>query len=156
MQHRNWSVIAGRPHPTAVPGTLNNAQEAGPAHKERTAVPSCRIMMPPARTAWPPHTFTPRRCEFESRPFFVLPPPFLCAASIWSGSGARRCKICGALTGCPKNAGRVDPRPNPANAVSSMLSMGTDFSGTKSCRKTVSHHDRYAPRCKIVDSCMFA
>ena len=31
----------------------------------------------PAVTASPPYTFTPRRWEFESRPFLVLPAPFL-------------------------------------------------------------------------------
>ena len=35
----------------------------------RTLVPSCRMMMPPALTGWPPYTFTPRRLDTESRPF---------------------------------------------------------------------------------------
>src|ERR1043166_595625 len=42
-------------------------------------VPRCRTMIEPPGTSWPPKTFTPRRCEFESRPFLELPNPFLCA-----------------------------------------------------------------------------
>jgi hypothetical protein len=33
----------------------------------------------PALTVSPPNFFTPNRFAFESRPFFVLPAPFLCA-----------------------------------------------------------------------------
>lgn len=47
-----------------------------------TWVPSCLTMMPPAPIGCPPYTFTPRRLELESRPFFVDPAPFLCAASM--------------------------------------------------------------------------
>src|SRR5580692_7755063 len=36
-------------------------------------------MIEPPGTSWPPKTFTPRRCAFESRPFLELPNPFLCA-----------------------------------------------------------------------------
>src|SRR5688572_12121500 len=39
-------------------------------------------MMLPALTTSPPYFFTPRRCEFESRPFLVDPCPFLCAISL--------------------------------------------------------------------------
>ena len=53
-----------------------------------TCVPSCRTMIPPALTGWPPQTFTPRRFETESLPFLVEPPPFLCAASITGEQGA--------------------------------------------------------------------
>src|SRR5258708_18803901 len=35
--------------------------------------------MSPARTHCPPNRFTPSRCEAESRPFFELDTPFLCA-----------------------------------------------------------------------------
>src|SRR5580704_13802106 len=35
--------------------------------------------MLPARTCSPPKRLTPRRLEWESRPFLVLPPAFLCA-----------------------------------------------------------------------------
>src|SRR6516162_2401368 len=38
-------------------------------------------MMLPASTCSPPKRFTPRRLEWESRPFLVLPPAFLCAMS---------------------------------------------------------------------------
>src|SRR6185503_1789055 len=36
-------------------------------------------MMLPDITGWPPKIFTPRRLLCESRPFFTLPSPFLCA-----------------------------------------------------------------------------
>src|SRR6267142_600892 len=36
-------------------------------------------MMLPARTHCPPDRFTPSRCDAESRPFFELDTPFLCA-----------------------------------------------------------------------------
>ena len=36
-------------------------------------------MIDPPGTNWPPKAFTPSRCAFESRPFFELPKPFLCA-----------------------------------------------------------------------------
>src|SRR5580700_10650305 len=39
-------------------------------------------MMLPASTCSPPKRFTPRRLEWESRPFLVLPPAFLCAMSL--------------------------------------------------------------------------
>ena len=55
-----------------------------------TFVPSCLTMMPPAPTDWPPYTFTPRRLDTESRPFFVDPAPFLCAASIGTTAGLKR------------------------------------------------------------------
>src|ERR1017187_752879 len=35
--------------------------------------------MEPPVTSSPPKAFTPRRCALESRPFFELPRPFLCA-----------------------------------------------------------------------------
>src|SRR5690242_5380879 len=36
-------------------------------------------MMEPPVTSWPPNALTPSRCALESRPFFELPNPFLCA-----------------------------------------------------------------------------
>src|SRR5208283_2813576 len=39
-------------------------------------------MMDPPVTNSPEKTFTPKRCEFESRPFFELPKPFLCAIRV--------------------------------------------------------------------------
>src|SRR5256885_15897403 len=42
-------------------------------------VPRCRTMIEPPGTSCPPNAFTPSRCAFESRPFFELPNPFLCA-----------------------------------------------------------------------------
>src|SRR4051794_8446907 len=44
-------------------------------------VPRWRTMISPALTSWPPKRFTPRRWEFESRPFLVEAAPFLCAMS---------------------------------------------------------------------------
>src|SRR5581483_5743835 len=52
-------------HPTLRPGLI--------------LVPRCRTMIEPPGTSCPPKTFTPSRCEFESRPFLELPNPFLCA-----------------------------------------------------------------------------
>src|SRR5689334_20282080 len=44
-----------------------------------TRVPHWRTRMFPARTGWPAKILTPRRCPALSRPFRVLPWPFLCA-----------------------------------------------------------------------------
>src|SRR5215469_7031883 len=61
-----WSV----PMPTFAPGC--------------TCVPRWRTMMFPASTCSPPKRFTPSRLEWESRPFLVLPPAFLCAMTVLS------------------------------------------------------------------------
>src|SRR5436190_671937 len=50
-------------------------------------VPRWRTMMLPAMATWPPKSFTPRRLLWDSRPFWVLPSPFLCAMA--SGVFAR-------------------------------------------------------------------
>src|SRR5580658_6683689 len=57
--------VSSLPQPTLVPGLI--------------FVPRCRTMIEPPGTSWPPKTFTPSRCAFESRPFLELPKPFLCA-----------------------------------------------------------------------------
>src|SRR5262249_33824910 len=57
--------VSSLPHPTLRPGLI--------------LVPRCRTMTDPPGTNWPPKTFTPSRCAFESRPFLELPNPFLCA-----------------------------------------------------------------------------
>src|SRR5271157_1932499 len=57
--------VSSLPQPTLVPGLI--------------LVPRCRTMIEPPGTSWPPKTFTPNRCAFESRPFLELPKPFLCA-----------------------------------------------------------------------------
>src|SRR6266478_7919531 len=44
-------------------------------------VPRCRARMFPPRTRSPPNFLSPKRCEFESRPFREEPTPFLCAIS---------------------------------------------------------------------------
>src|SRR6516164_5365814 len=57
--------VSSLPQPTLGPGLI--------------LVPRWRTMTLPPGTSWPPKTFTPRRCAFESRPFLELPSPFLCA-----------------------------------------------------------------------------
>jgi len=42
-------------------------------------VPRWRTMMLPAMQPWPPKILTPNRFDSDSRPFFELPTPFLCA-----------------------------------------------------------------------------
>src|SRR5438105_15226660 len=59
--------VSSFPQPTFKPGLI--------------FVPRCHTMMEPPGTSWPPKTFTPSRCAFESRPFLELPKPFLCAIS---------------------------------------------------------------------------
>jgi len=44
-------------------------------------LPLWRMMMLPVDTTSPPYFLTPRYWGLESRPFFVEPVPFLCAAS---------------------------------------------------------------------------
>src|SRR5918994_1562522 len=63
LANRVWST----PSPTFTPG--------------RICVPRWRTIMLPASTYSPPKRFTPSRLEWESRPFRVLPPAFLCAMS---------------------------------------------------------------------------
>lgn len=58
--------------------------------------------MPPALTGWPPYTLTPRLCPLESLPFLVLPPPFLCAASMVRGALAGHTQGAGACILTPK------------------------------------------------------
>src|SRR5687767_3053890 len=41
--------------------------------------------MLPASTVWPPNFLTPSRFDWDSRPFLVLPPAFLCATLDSSG-----------------------------------------------------------------------
>src|SRR5438093_3014125 len=57
--------VSSLPRPTFRPGA--------------TAVPRWRTRIFPARTHCPPNRFTPSRCDAESRPFFELDTPFLCA-----------------------------------------------------------------------------
>src|SRR5579864_9057910 len=59
--------VSSLPRPTFSPGLYR--------------VPRCRTRMDPPVTNSPPKAFTPRRCALESRPFFELPRPFLCAIS---------------------------------------------------------------------------
>src|SRR4051794_25229169 len=64
--------VSSLPRPTLLPGWK--------------WVPRWRTMISPALTTWPPKRFTPRRWEFESRPFLVEAAPFLCAiSSVLSG-----------------------------------------------------------------------
>src|SRR5579885_894431 len=57
--------VSSLPSPTFSPGLMR--------------VPRWRTIIDPPETSWPPKAFTPSRCELESRPFFELPKPFLCA-----------------------------------------------------------------------------
>src|SRR5258708_1554012 len=57
--------VSSLPRPTFSPGLKR--------------VPRCRTRMDTPVTSSPPNAFTPSRCAFESRPFFELPRPFLCA-----------------------------------------------------------------------------
>lgn len=50
-------------------------------------VPRWRTIIAPGLATWSPKILTPSRCPRESRPFFVLPAPFLCADSIVKGNG---------------------------------------------------------------------
>src|SRR5438067_3508233 len=50
-------------------------------------VPRWRTMMLPARAAWPPNSFTPRRLLSLSRPLRDEPPAFLCAMSNYFALG---------------------------------------------------------------------
>src|SRR5215469_2513820 len=74
MRPRSWNLttpvtlanrVSSLPQPTFRPGLMR--------------VPRWRTITEPPGTSWPPKTFTPSRCEFESRPFLELPNPFLCA-----------------------------------------------------------------------------
>src|SRR5947209_10219422 len=67
-------------------------------------VPRCRTMMPPARMPVPSWTLTPRRLARLSRPFRVLPTPFLCAISallagddLFDGDPRNRLAVAGLL-----------------------------------------------------------
>tara|TARA_B000000441_G_scaffold132708_1_gene120093 strand:+ start:52 stop:300 length:249 start_codon:yes stop_codon:yes gene_type:complete len=57
--------VLSRPEPTFIPGRILMRQR------------SFKIF--PAFTTWPPQHLTPKRFALESRPFLVLPAPFLCA-----------------------------------------------------------------------------
>src|SRR6266852_3159173 len=47
-------------------------------------VPTWRTRMLPALASWPAYTLIPRRWPLLSRPFRVLPCPFLCAMTLRS------------------------------------------------------------------------
>src|SRR5689334_1827523 len=71
-----------RSRKTTMPGTLAKSVSSlprptfSPGLKQ---VPRWRTRIEPPVTTWPPKAFTPSRCALESRPFFELPRPFLCA-----------------------------------------------------------------------------
>src|ERR1017187_7632315 len=67
---------------STTPVTLANSVSSLPQPTLRpglSLVPRCRTMIEPPGTNWPPNTLMPSRCALESRPFFELPKPFLCA-----------------------------------------------------------------------------
>jgi len=61
---------------------------------------AARTMMWPGLTTSPPYFFTPRRFEFESRPFRVEPCPFLCAIYLPATTSVMRTCVCGCR--CPQ------------------------------------------------------
>src|SRR4029453_2397928 len=60
-------IVSPRPMPAPEPG--------------RKRVPRCRARIIPALTSCPSNSLTPSRLDWESRPFFEEPRPFLCAIS---------------------------------------------------------------------------
>lgn len=76
-----------------------------------TMEPTCRMMMPPAFTGWPPKTLTPRLFATESRPFLVEPEPFFWAFSttrtrlLATGAGAKAQTLRRAATELPAKVG---------------------------------------------------
>src|SRR5271155_346119 len=71
-----------RSRKTTMPWTFANSVSSLPRPTFSPALkrePRCRTRMEPPVTSSPPKAFTPSRCAFESRPFFELPRPFLCA-----------------------------------------------------------------------------
>jgi hypothetical protein len=95
MVGRAWSARAARlrdrqdayepTHATAI-GKLDRTAREGEERVVLAAAdvstrldrrPRWRTMIDPPETIWPSKRFTPRRCEFESRPFLELPPAFL-------------------------------------------------------------------------------
>src|ERR1700737_2954285 len=67
---------------TTIPGTLANSVSSLPLPTFSPGlkrVPRCRTRIEPPVTNSPPKALTPNRWALESRPFFELPRPFLCA-----------------------------------------------------------------------------
>src|SRR5271169_1768723 len=67
---------------STIPGTFANSVSSLPRPTFSPGLkcePRCLTRMEPPVTSSPPKAFTPSRCAFESRPFFELPRPFLCA-----------------------------------------------------------------------------
>src|SRR5580765_5946116 len=74
IRPRSWNLtvpvtsaksVSSLPRPTLRPGLIG--------------VPRCLTMIDPPWMSCPSKRLTPRRWEFESRPFLELPPAFLCA-----------------------------------------------------------------------------
>lgn len=76
-------------------------------------------MMPPAPTGCPPYTFTPRRLDTESRPFFVEPAPFLCAASMGATAGLKRAGAGRAARGRSRAVLQRQPSCKPVKELTS-------------------------------------
>ena len=75
--------------PLTVANSVSSPPSAVPA-PGWNLVPRWRTMIPPALMVWPANTFTPRRFDWESRPFLEEPRPFLCAISSSSSRRPRR------------------------------------------------------------------
>src|SRR6266852_2571026 len=68
-----------------MPGVRANSVSSPPRPTPRPGwmrVPRWRTRMAPPLTSWPPKTFTPSRCAWESRPLREAAAPFLCAMSL--------------------------------------------------------------------------
>src|SRR5713226_1411963 len=68
-----------------MPGVRANSVSSPPRPTPRPGwmrVPRWRTRMEPPLTSWPPKTFTPSRCAWESRPLREAAAPFLCAMSL--------------------------------------------------------------------------
>src|SRR6266542_4422287 len=95
-------IVSSRPIPAPAPG-LN-------------FVPRCRARIIPALTSWPSKSLTPSRFDWESRPFFEEPRPFLCAItrspSLRAPTRALRSRPCAGRARSRTRAPRL-PSPLP-------------------------------------------
>lgn len=116
MLHGWWTASTAPRAPTA-----DSSHRRCSTSSPLTWVPTCRMMIPPACTSWPPYTLTPRRLGFESRPFLVEPDPILWA---FSTTKARR--------GATAMSGRADtvwPRKAEVEREASMVPGCLDSGG---------------------------
>lgn len=90
--------------------------------RETTLVPRWRTIMEPGLASWSPKILTPSLWPLESRPFLVLPAPFLWAFSMVKGNrfGKETESLGGAWMGAKsplkKEEEEVEKRERPLNA----------------------------------------